>query len=56
MYKASLLTGDFYVLNVIDDKNAPKCICIAAVLDYWLYNRKPKESLEYRLKFADTFE
>jgi len=56
MYKASLLTGDFYVLNVVDDKNAPKCICIAAVLDYWLYNRKPKESLEYRLKFADTFE
>lgn len=40
MDKASLLTGDYYVLDVTDDRDAPLCICIAAVMDYWLYNRK----------------
>lgn len=51
MDKATLLTGDYYVLNVIDDQDAPVCICIAAVMDYWLYNRQKKTDhpLELRL-------
>lgn len=40
MDKASFVSGDYYSLNVSNDKNAPKCICIAAIMDYWLYNRK----------------
>lgn len=40
MDKATLFSGDYYVVNVTDDENAPVCICIAAVLDYWLYSRK----------------
>jgi len=38
--KATLLTGNYFVLNVTNDEDAPLCICIAAVLDYWLYNKK----------------
>ena len=51
MSKASTIRGNFYVLNVTDDQDGPKCICIAAVLDYWLYNRKKEDSddLNYRL-------
>ncbi len=51
MDKATLLTGDYYVLNVTDDQDAPVCICIAAVMDYWLYNRQKKADhpLELRL-------
>ncbi|WP_265455647.1 LURP-one-related/scramblase family protein [Enterococcus sp. HY326] len=40
MDKASMLTGDYYVLDIPDARDAPVCICVAAVLDYWLYNRK----------------
>lgn len=51
MDKATLLTGDYYVLDVVDDRDAPVCICIAAVMDYWLYNRQRKKDhpLELRL-------
>ncbi|MGX7197704.1 LURP-one-related/scramblase family protein [Enterococcus olivae] len=56
MDKASLLRGDFYVLDVIDDQDAPKCICIAAIMDYWLYNRKKQQSENYKLKLANYFE
>lgn len=47
MTEACLLTGNYYVLKVMNDQNAPLCICIAAVLDYWLLNRKfkPETSL-----------
>lgn len=41
MSKASLFTGDYYVLTIPNDTQAPLCICIAAIMDYWLYNRKP---------------
>lgn len=44
MDKASIFTGDYYVLDVMDDEDAPICICIAAIMDYWLYNRRKKES------------
>ncbi|MGM0125160.1 hypothetical protein IGI37_002558 [Enterococcus sp. AZ194] len=50
MDKASLFTGDYYVLNVPVDEEAPLCICIAAVMDYWLYNRK-KDKNNFRLDF-----
>ena len=51
MSKASTVRGNFYVLDVVDDRDSVKCICIAAVLDYWLYNRKKSDSddLDYRL-------
>ena len=51
MNKATLLTGEYYVLDVVDDRDAPVCICIAAVMDYWLYNRHRKKDhpLELRL-------
>ena len=40
MDKTLLHHGMYYLLQVHDDANAPKCICIASVLDYWLYNRE----------------
>lgn len=39
MDKATLLTGDYFVMDVTNPSDAPACICIAAVMDYWLYNR-----------------
>lgn len=45
MTKVPFSSGDFYSLDVIDDTNAPLCICIAAVLDYWLLNRNKNEKL-----------
>ncbi|KAF1302404.1 hypothetical protein IV487_08925 [Enterococcus saccharolyticus] len=53
MDKASYLTGDYYVLSVVHDEDAPKCICIAAILDYWLYNRK---KTTYPLKPSKIFD
>ncbi len=50
MDKASLLTGDFYVLNVVKDQDAPVCICVAAIMDYWLYNRKKEPLYRYQLE------
>lgn len=49
MDKATLLSGDYYVLDVTDDEDAPVCICIAAIMDYWLYNRKKKPKTTFRL-------
>ena len=51
MVKATLMTGDYYVIDVGNDEDAPVCICIAAIMDYWLYNRKRKtqQHLELRL-------
>ena len=51
MDKATLFTGDYYVLDIPIEENAPICICIAAVLDYWLYRKnKGKDTpLSYRL-------
>lgn len=51
MDKASLLFGEFYVLDVTAEKDAPLCICIAAVMDYWLYNRK-KTPAKQRLNLS----
>lgn len=42
MDKATLFSGDYYVVDVTEDTDAPICICIAAVLDYWLYSKKKK--------------
>jgi uncharacterized protein YxjI len=44
MSKATLFSGNYFCLNVADDQDAPVCICVAAVLDYWLYNRKKKRN------------
>lgn len=44
MNKTTLFSGDYFCLNVANDEHAPLCICIAAVLDYWLYNRKKKNN------------
>lgn len=40
MNKATLFSGDYFSLDVTNDEDAPLCICVAAVLDYWLYNKK----------------
>lgn len=52
MDKATLMTGDYYVLDVPKDEDAPICICIAAVMDYWLYNRSRRERKQYELRFT----
>lgn len=44
MNKTTLFSGDYFCLNVTKEEQAPLCICIAAVLDYWLYNRKKKSN------------
>ena len=49
MDKATLFSGDYYVLDVTNDDDAPVCICIAAIMDYWLYNRSKSQKLDYRL-------
>ena len=46
MDKATLLTGDYYVFDVTDPADAPVCICVAAIMDYWLYNRNRKKEQE----------
>lgn len=50
MDKATLFSGDYYVLDISNDEDAPVCICIAAVLDYWLYrkNKNKEKPLSYR--------
>ena len=40
MDKATLFSGDYFCLTIPNEENAPVCICIAAILDYWLYNKK----------------
>lgn len=52
MNKATMLTGDYYVLDIPDEANAPICICISAVLDYWLYNRKKQADPAGNLNWA----
>lgn len=54
MSKATLAAGDYYVLNVENDEDAPICICIAAVMDYWLYNRSKKEKNSFAVKFMPS--
>lgn len=44
MNKATLFSGDYFSLDVTNDEDAPLCICIAAVLDYWLYNKKKNQA------------
>ena len=52
MDKATLFSGDYFVLNVTNDDDAPLCICIAAILDYWLYNKKK----DTQTKFSFTLK
>lgn len=52
MNKATLFTGDYYLLDIPDPEDAPTCICIAAVMDYWLYNRKKKNIPALGLHFS----
>lgn len=40
MSREILPNGNFYVLDIVDDADAPLAICIAAVLNYWLQNRQ----------------
>lgn len=49
MDKATLFSGDYFILNVLNDKDAPLCICIAAILDYWLYNKKRNTQRKFEL-------
>ncbi|MFV0557768.1 MAG: LURP-one-related/scramblase family protein [Enterococcus sp.] len=52
MKPINLVTGDFYALKITDDEDAPICICIAAILDYWLYNRSKRDQERFALKFS----
>lgn len=52
MDKATLFSGDYYVIDVVNDENAPVCICIAAVLDYWLYSKKKQKQKTPILNWA----
>ncbi|WP_159722239.1 LURP-one-related/scramblase family protein [Enterococcus sp. CSURQ0835] len=52
MDKATLLTGDYYVLDVTQTSDAPICICIAAIMDYWLYNRKKDRKPSLQIRFS----
>lgn len=40
MDRVILFSGDYFHLDIKQDENAPLCICIAVILDYWLYNKK----------------
>ena len=53
MDKATLLTGDYYVIDVVNDEDAPVCICIAAIMDYWLYNRKTQDPATFELRLTN---
>lgn len=54
MDKATLFSGDYYVLDIPDEQDAPVCICIAAVLDYWLYSKKRKPQKNLKLNWDAT--
>ncbi|MDR1473199.1 MAG: LURP-one-related family protein [Lactobacillales bacterium] len=43
------MRGDFYSLVIPEKANAPLAILICAILDYWLYNSKPKKVFSFKL-------
>lgn len=58
MKKAAFLTGDYYMLEIPDPANAPVCICVAAIMDYWLYNRnrKKKAAICFDRALSNSFD
>lgn len=54
MTAATMLTGDYYVLDIPKQENAPICICIAAIMDYWLYNKKKAKNSNQRFDLHFT--
>ena len=44
MTKVTFATGDCYILDIPDETEAPLAICVASVLDYWLYNHDQQSS------------
>ncbi len=54
MMEATLISGDYYVLSVSEDRDAPICICIASVLNYWLVKRSkgPLKGLKKQLDWT----
>jgi uncharacterized protein YxjI len=48
MQPVSMLAGQYYSLDIENEDDAPVCICVASVLDYWLFRgvkeKKPKLS------------
>ncbi|MFV0559606.1 MAG: LURP-one-related/scramblase family protein [Enterococcus sp.] len=52
MNTETLFSGDYYVLNITDDADAPMCICIAAVLDYWLYHKNSQRKRQNKISFG----
>jgi len=47
MRKVIFVAGDYYLLEIPQAANVPTCICIAAIMDYWLYNRNRKQTMFY---------
>lgn len=40
MERAITINGETSLLSIPNEENAPLCICITAVMNYWLYNKK----------------
>lgn len=54
MSRIHSMLGTHYQLEVNDEQNIAKCICIASVLDYWSYNREQNQPAYYK-EALDTF-
>lgn len=46
--------GPTYLLNIPDEENVAKCICIAAVMDYWVYHQQKSEQPTLHQQFLAT--
>lgn len=55
MDKTTLFSDNYLSLQVHEDKDAPLCICIAAILDYWLYNKKTDRSKKQTLRYNPCY-
>ncbi len=48
MSTATFPTGEYFVLTIPQEKNAPLAICVASVLDNWLYNTQKEKCSNFK--------
>lgn len=48
MKKTCHARGNFYELDIFKEKDAPICICIASILDYWQLNRDKRKKIYHQ--------
>lgn len=48
MDSATFPNGDYYVLDIPESQEAPLAICVASVLDYWLYEEQKQKKFNFR--------